>query len=206
MKKIISLILTSILVLPIFVHADMGAPEIKPYEAYVVKADGADYYENYCDNSECGYKKVGKLDYDTQIKVDYEQDIDGKIYAQFNMGEDIYYILTKDIIPIVDEFNFEPDSEDDYVYKLDNYSEITVLKSEGINMHKGPANAYTEIGPIIPKGTKLKYIYNAGDIWLYVEYEGTTGWISILDGSVGWYKTNEMLISKDLEIKLIIKQ
>lgn len=196
MKKIISLILTIILALPIFVKADMGAPEIKPYEAYVVKADGADYYDSYCENSECGYKKVGKLEYDTKIKVYYEQEIDGLLYAQFDNG----YILISDIIPVVDKFEFS--EEDEYIYKLENYTEVTVLKEEGIEMHKGPANGYSIIGSIIPKNTKLKYIYEASDCWLYVEYNGIKGWISILEGSVGWHQEEKILISKDLEIKL----
>lgn len=203
MKKIMAILLI-VFIFPIMVKADMGAPVIQPYEAYIVNASGADYYEYYFEDDESGYKKVGTLDYDTKIKVEYESSIDGKNYAQFEKDENLYYILTKDIIPIKDEFVIEDNLGKGYVYKLDDPVKITVLKEDGIKMHKGPANAYSVVGTTIPKGTKLEYVYNVGEdgtVWVYVEYKNIKGWISTLEGTVGSYIEENMLISKDLEIK-----
>ena len=79
-KKVLTFIL--ILLIVLFskeVFADMSAPEIKPYTAYVSNPEGADYYQY--DAQADGYKKVGNLEYGTEINVEYETTENGIEYA-----------------------------------------------------------------------------------------------------------------------------
>ena len=199
MKKIL-MILVIMFILPIMVvKADMGGPMIRPYDAYVVDVNGADYYEFLYVNNQWMYKKIGTLSFDTKITVRYETEIAGKIYADFSKDGKNYSILIDDIMSINDEFVI--DENDNYVGKRDEYAEITILKENGIVMHKGPGSAYSKVGDVITKGTKVKYQYGAGDVWYYVEYNGVKGWICKLNGVVGIKEEENMLISKELEIK-----
>ena len=132
MKKIL-MILVIMFILPIMVvKADMGGPMIRPYDAYVVDVNVADYYEFLYVNNQWMYKKIGTLSFDTKITVSYETEIAGKIYADFSKDGKNYSILIDDIMSINDEFVI--DENDNYVGKRDEYAEITILKENGIVM------------------------------------------------------------------------
>lgn len=203
MRKKLFIFLLFMIVMPTLVFADMGAPMIKPYEAIVHNVDGADYYEYFYENeNNRGYRKVGVLEYNTLIKVTYEDNINGEMYASFDTNGKSGYILIEDIVPKYEEVVVDEKNESDLFYSLKEKSEVLVLKSDGIRMHKGPAKVYSVVGDVIPKGVKLEYQYCAGDecLWRYVEYNGVKGWIESLNAVVGNYTKESMLIPKEIEL------
>lgn len=177
-KKVLTLIL--ILLIVLFskeVFADMSAPEIRPYTAYVSNPEGADYYKY--DSEIDGYKKAGKLEYGTEIEVIYENIQNEIKYASFSNNGD-YVIKTIDIKAVETEF------EVDY----DKSIQVIILAKDGIEMYEGPAYGFSEMGITIPKGTKLiAHMIEGIDAsftpWYYVTYKDNSGWICTLNGVVG---------------------
>ena len=203
MRKKLFIFLLFMIVMPTLVFADMGAPMIKPYEAIVHNVEGADYYEYFYENeNNRGYRKVGVLEYNTLIKVTYEDIINGEMYASFDINGKSGYILIEDIVPKYEEVVVDEKNESDFFYSLKEKLEVLVLKSDGIRMRKGPAKVYSVVGEVIPRGTKLEYQYCAGDecLWRYVEYNGVKGWIESLNAVVGNYTKESMLIPKEIDL------
>ena len=67
MKKILMMSLIMFILPIMVVKADMGAPVVRPYDAYVVSVDGADYYEYFYEDNKRIFRKVGILSFDTKI-------------------------------------------------------------------------------------------------------------------------------------------
>ena len=195
MKKIIItvVIALSIFLIPLNVMADMSAPMIIGYSAVVSNVEGANYY-GYDENI------IGKLEYGTEINVNYED----PTYAHFNFGEEAwsnsYYIKLNDIMA------FEDNTPEINEIDLERPKNIKVLVAEGLPIYKGPAYAYGTFETKIPKGVDLVgyYLKNYGSEspWLYITYNGVSGWICELNGSVGAKPEQDSSIMTAVQIEL----
>lgn len=206
MKKIIKLIMLMIFLIPLTVKADMGAPMIKEYTAIVNKVEGADYYDYEYENDIVSYVKKGTLNYNDEVTISYEEEINNEYYGHFHLNEKYYYIKLSDII--VKENNVELKEENKcldeknknkYPYCYTS-SENLVLKKDGIKLYSGPAYGY-EILADIPKGTILKYEYaSESQAWFYTEYNGVKGWVCELHGAIGTKTEDEFLVALDTSL------
>ena len=176
MKKLVILILGVLFLIPLSVKADMGPPEIKSYKATPISKDGAIIYDKiYGGNPE----KKDTLKYGDEVVIVMEEIEGGKTYGYFydnGNGEDGYVLL----------------SEMKYVSRMDELDEQTpkytarVFADDGVDLYEGPSFIYDKI-TTIPKGTNIKstdYSESDGE-WLYVEYNGKTGYVSGADETVG---------------------
>lgn len=187
MKKVLLITvvcLLAIISLQLTVLADMGAPEIEPYKASVSNVNGANYYN--------GEEVVGKLEYGTVIDVAYEymEGEENELKASFASVENefqYYTINVSDIIVLEEETG-------KIEYDKESKISMIIIAEDGVEISKGPAYAYEKTGVTIPKGTEITgyRTTNMGGAspWLYVTYEGTSGWVCELNGAIG-YKTSE---------------
>lgn len=198
MKKIISLILTSILVLPVFVHADMGAPQIDPYEAVIKNENGV-----ICKYYDYGEHTI-QIPYDTKVKVIYEYESDNTLTSEIEYENHQCSINTKDLMPFLSKLI--PEEHLDKVFKEENLRTAKILSKTGVAVHTGPSQAYEKIGTI-PYETKLEYLYSSGTdgtdsnpLWIYIKYNNIEGWISTDNYNIGLYTLNELLIPDKTKI------
>lgn len=204
MKKILKLIMLMVFLIPLTVKADMGAPYIKEYIAIINEVYGADYYDYDYENNKMITK--GSLEFNEEIKIDYEEKLNNEYYGHFNLNDkERYMIKLSDII--IKETDVKLDNnykcakekiEGEYrnCYETD---ENLVISDGGIKLHSGPAYGY-EVLSEIPKGTILKYEYaSEASAWYYVEYNGIKGWVCELNGAIGT-KVENLMTARELEI------
>ena len=169
MKKIYILVLISLFCL-VNVKADMEAPQIIAHEVMVTNKDGAVCYEKN--------KKTDKvIPYGTMLKVDH--DISGSFIDVFNSD---YSCTVKysDVSAKTQSF----DINNSEVEKLTPTKAIILAKG-GLNMRKGPAVSYSKM-LTIPQYKTVLITHKAGSFWYYAEYEGKKGWITGMDGYIGF--------------------
>ena len=190
MKKIIKLLIITVMLLPITVLADMGAPMIQPYYAYIKKEGGI--------TAKCGSESV-TIKKDEKVKVTYEYYNEAGI--EYNGKSCIINI--EDIKAVEEEY--KPADHIDEIKKLDSPKKIKIVKTDGVDIYSGPSTVYNKIASI-PKDKELKYSYSSGDdngrkpIWLYVEYQEYRGWIKTGEGADG---ENYILFEFNNEIPII---
>ena len=192
MKKVfIAALFLVCLCVPLFVKADMDAPSVKEYTATVSNPEGAVTY-SYEEN---GVVKKGVLVFGTTITVEYEEEISGTAYANVSTYEngiyDSYLIKIEDITIIKNgEIEINYDSKRDGI----------VLVNEGVEVYTGPAYAYEKTGVTLPKNAKvvLYGIKDASEAWLYVEYNGTKGFVCTLNGVIGFDKVERGVMTYDI--------
>ena len=203
MRKFIKILLIAIVLLPLRVFADMGAPAIMEYNASVSVPEGAKYYDSKFDESKNAtiYIEKGTIQYGKEIHVTYEEVNNNEKYALFSLDKEYFLIKVNDIISISNEIDFN----DEKITKVDgNYKGKTggvILKKDGIKIYKGPAYGYGETKYVIPFGEKIDFKYVMGFegvSWAYVEYKGHNGWISTLDGAIGFDYIDEFVSSTEL--------
>lgn len=186
MKKL-KLLLIALFMIPCIVKADMGAPEIKQYEMVVIATDGVDYYP-----SDDAVSPSGHLDKDEKITITYEYN---NTYS-FNTSDDKSGVL-KDLdgVKVVNEV-VDPtkEKEDSAIGKNTTSKKAIVNAEKGVDIKKGPSNAYDTVAHI-KKGEKLKYDYYT-DTHIYVNYNGKKGWIEILDKKV-LIESNDKYIARN---------
>ncbi len=162
-NKLFVFLITSLFIFPLFVMADVGAPEVTEYEVRVKNKDGATLY---------GWKdeKI-TVPYDTKLTVTFEHDDEGKFYGTVEYNKKSYDIDLAEVETI--EKKIEPTKFD----KLDMPVKLYVF-GEDCYMFNGPSKIYGKIDgdAKIPVGTELEYEYTDG-LWSYVEYNGKKGWI-----------------------------
>ncbi len=207
-KKVLKLILITILALPIFVYAD-GIWGYSTYNAYVNDKNGADievYNDEKEDNGE-EYNKTLHLEYKTNVKVYNEYEKDGIKYANILLDSDIKKIETEDHYSISydDTYIVELDkislykeeyNEDDFIEEIKfnikassffetyYYNDISEIKKEKMLLLNNEIEVYA--GP----STKFKKMdftlkkedivdyYDSSTEWLYIEKDGKFGWIA----------------------------
>ena len=185
MKKIFSIILLTILLIPVTVKADMGAPEVLNYTAIVIRDTGVDFY------SEVGKepKKAGHLDKDEKVEVQYELTDDGVTYL-FACQEDAecFYVDSSYVLPENKEVS--PDHKG--VYKYSEPVEFFINADE-VEVRKGPSISYESVGKLV-KGYKGKTSYIASSHYIYVETDKIKGWVEML-GEAVFKKSSRNLIA-----------
>ena len=203
MRKTLLIIITfllTIISIQFVSLADMDAPGIEPYEAYVSNVNGSEYFD-YMGNV------AGKLNYGDLITVYYEFENTEKngLIAEFrfpeNLESDMYSIDLKNIKP-------RESKVENFAITEKNKKELIILKEGGLELTKGPAFVYEKTGVVIPKGTKIDGYRgkdeNSGLPWYYVTYKGTTGWICELDGAIGTdimeYEDHKILTPRKIKI------
>lgn len=156
-----------LLFFPLIVSADVGLPDIKPYDVIVTNKDGIKLEDSY-------NNKTIVIPYDTKLTINMEYyDSKTKVYygyVEYNgVSGEIDLNNTK---MVSDKINL-----DDFV-KLDAPHKVYTI--DEVEMYKGPSKMYGRVSDekVIPKGSTISYEY-CDDIWAYVEYDGTKGWIVI---------------------------
>lgn len=178
MKKILSVIIMMLIMIPCVVFADMGAPVIKEYKASVKNPNGAILWK-YNDSGELIDSGKG-IKNGTVITILYEED--GRCEADGYEG----YILISDIRAV--EENYTPE-------KLGDSKEFLTTKK--VDIKKGPAEGYDSTGISIPGGTTVTVrevlekdengeYFTSSTHWYYIEYKGTKGFVSTLTAALAW--------------------
>lgn len=162
MKKIFKAFLMGFLILisPILVKADMGAPMIKEYDVVVTDKNGLKM-----ENSST------VIPYDTKVKVTYEYESGGKLLGSVEYNGKYGEIDLSKVKPFNEKVNYK-----DYD-KLETPSKLYVFE-KGAYLYKGPSKVYGKVdGNVeIPVGEEVEYQYH-DDVWAYVTYKGTSGWV-----------------------------
>ncbi len=184
MKKLVSILLITLLLFPFIVLADGGGPTFAPYEAYVTSKDGASlYYEKYTYGEGTSYVKTTTvLDYNTKITIEDEIEVsDGVIYGNIEYEEEWYYINLKNVKPLKEEYTYDDLKKDfsEYTdYEGDNklFYNDSVILAEDAAIWKGPSTNYAKTDTIVKKEEVIKRKANIG-YWTYVESSYGSGWI-----------------------------
>ena len=186
MKNILKSLLLILMMFPILVHADMGAPSTIPYDIIITKEGGIDYYNDF------NYQKVvGHLNKDDVATVIMEYD-DMTIIQINDQG---YYIKKEGIIAKEEEIS--PLAYG--VRKQAKIQKALVNDKNGVQIKKGPASIYDVVGTI-PYNTELTwqyYIDAEGMTYIYAEYNGLKGWVSILNKGVLLESKKPYLFERD---------
>ena len=176
MKKFLKLFVLLLLVIPFSVYADMGAPEIRPYEVIVTNPNGIDYYDNTTN-----YNVKGHLNYNDIVTIQYESSYS----VQILINGSYYQLKSTDGLVAVKD-NVKPDEElGNGVNKLDSKKKALVNKTGGVDILAGPGMGYKKVGHL-DKGTIVEYEYDTGysTVFIYVETNEGNGWLNVLESSV----------------------
>ena len=97
----------------------------------------------------------------------------------------------------------DPTKESDEFIKKTN-NRALVYAENGVDIRKGPSNAYDKIGHI-KKGEKIEYTYFVGDdeasiACIYVDYNGKKGWVDILEGKVLIEQKRDFITMEDYKL------
>ena len=196
-KKLLIILIGMILLSPCYIKANHGSPATVRYKAVVTKKEGL----------EC---KDEKIPYGSIIEVEESYDIEDTlflryIYNDLDCFDDISY---KDFELYNKDFNIM-DYNNEGITKFPSKLDVTVISSKGIKLYKGPAKKY-DIITTIPNNTKLYaeyYVDNEeGMPWLYVTYNGKSGWIYNVDYETVYGHTKEKAIVTFNDDKNEIKQ
>ena len=201
MKKIVYVLISLFVFLPLMVFADMSGPLVREYEFQVTNPNGAQVYDYDIDNYSGYYKLDKKVPYNYKFTVYEEDGGDDYIYVDEYDG----YINKKDGRSIVEKFEL---SEKNLSKKYD----AIVIKD--VEVRKGPSDGYDVIGTI-KEGTKIyvrdiliydedsnEYHQEEFDPWVYVEYNNMKGYINSYNGYLGFNET-QMAAVTAIDVKLI---
>ena len=184
MKKLISLLIISLLLIPFIVLADGGGPTFAPYEAYVTNKDGASLYEeNYSYNEGTTYVKTSiVLEPNAKVTIEDEEEVsNGVLYGYVEYEEKWYYINLENVKPLKEEYTLADLKKDfpdysDYEGDSQLFYDDTVILSEDANIWKGPSTNYDKTDIIIKKEEVVKRKADLGQ-WTYIESSYGSGWI-----------------------------
>ena len=209
MKKIfLNLFVICILMMTsIVVYADMGAPEIKPYNATPRSIEGATYYKPIYDENNLRYEEVGKIKYGDVVRIFYENDNNGIKYGEFQFDDDEYYSYYH--VKLSDMY-IVTDRSENIKHGAIDYPLLSL--SDNLEIHKGPSYIYDVVGKI----PKLEQFVGYRQIetnedgstyelemlpWFYVEYGDVSGWVCELKSSIGSYNNGKIIIKRDLTLE-----
>lgn len=199
MKKL-KYLLFILLMVPCFVKADMAGPLMKPYKMVVINPAGIDYYKQEYDYTKDSYTYTvaGHLNKDQIFKVEIEYDN----YYQIIINDERYALKNLNGTKLVTD-EVDPTKESDEFIKKTN-NRALVYAENGVDIRKGPSNAYDKIGHI-KKGEKIEYTYFVGDdeasiACIYVDYNGKKGWVDILEGKVLIEQKRDFITMEDYKL------
>ena len=192
MKKILSVLVLLLLLIPFSVRADMGAPDVKSYDLQVTNPDGVNYYT---DNT-CSEVK-GHLDKDATVTVVYES----SEFFNIKIGDsETGFLKSIDGLSLLKDSLSPEEALGQGVEKLDTKQKAIVYADDGVDILSGPALAYKKSGHL-KKGTEVEYEYYAGHepVYIYVETKEGNGWLNILEKKVLLEYTEEYIIKNDID-------
>jgi len=187
MKKIILIFLG--LLIPSIVLADMGGPGIYNYNIEVSNVNGTVCYKYNYDS----LTNNGIIPYKTTGTIIYEIDVNGKMYGRMLYEDKDCFILLDNVINTSSDMSL-----DDYIGKEENIEGI-ILK-DNLEIHSSPAESFKVVGTI-PINSKVNILYEYDDGWYYVDYNGTKGWVNILNGIVG-KRINNAILYEDATVTM----
>ena len=142
-----------------------STPDTKPEdttqqykEIKVVNTDGL----NVRKGPSTSYESIGKIDKGTRVEVISESDG----WSKINYKNTTAYVATK----YLDKKT--TNTED----TTQQYKEIKVVNTDGLNVRKGPSTSYESIGKI-DKGTSVEVI-SESDGWSKINYKNTTAYVA----------------------------
>ena len=127
-------------------------------EIKVVNTDGL----NVRKGPSTSYESIGKIDKGTSVEVISESDGWSKINYKYTTA----YVATR----YLDKKS--TNTED----TTQQYKEIKVVNTDGLNVRKGPSTSYESIGKI-DKGTSVEVI-SESDGWSKINYKNTTAYVA----------------------------
>ena len=142
-----------------------STPDTKPEdttqqykEIKVVNTDGL----NVRKGPSTSYESIGKIDKGTSVEVISESDG----WSKINYKNTTAYVATR----YLDKKS--TNTED----TTQQYKEIKVVNTDGLNVRKGPSTSYESIGEI-DKGTSVEVI-SESDGWSKINYKNTTAYVA----------------------------
>ena len=142
-----------------------STPDTKPEdttqqykEIKVVNTDGL----NVRKGPPTSYESIGKIDKGTSVEVISESDG----WSKINYKNTTAYVATR----YLDKKS--TNTED----TTQQYKEIKVVNTDGLNVRKGPSTSYESIGKI-DKGTSVEVI-SESDGWSKINYKNTTAYVA----------------------------
>ncbi len=142
-----------------------STPDTKPEdttqqykEIKVVNTDGL----NVRKGPSTSYESIGKIDKGTSVEVISESDG----WSKINYKNTTAYVATR----YLDKKS--TNTED----TTQQYKEIKVVNTDGLNVRKGPSTSYDSIGKI-DKGTSVEVI-SESDGWSKINYKNTTAYVA----------------------------
>lgn len=175
MKKSLKFIIGALIILPISVKADMGAPTIKEYKATPKSTDGATIYEKIYDDNPT---KAGKFDYNEILTVSIEEKYNDKVYAYAcNKSDKCGDVLISELKLSKAATNLEG-----YDLKYQGH----VFADKAISVYEGPGYIYDKTGDKIPADADVVvsgYEGNEGT-WLKVKYKDIEGYVDSDEAAV----------------------
>ena len=174
-NKLFKFILTIclILVFPVLVNADMGAPESYEYEVIITNPNGAT-----ATTWEGGKEVEVIVPYNEVVTVTFEHQHEGKITLSVNYNDNYLELNAEDVMIYSTEIDFSKMEK--------NKDGDRYLLLEDVEMYKGPSIVYGKIeNTLIPKDTYLDFEYSfdpmegIGRMWIYTEYNGIKGWVYV---------------------------
>ena len=142
-----------------------STPDTKPEdttqqykEIKVVNTDGL----NVRKGPSTSYESIGKIDKGTSVEVISESDG----WSKINYKNTTAYVATR----YLDKKS--TNTED----TTQQYKEIKVVNTDGLNVRKGPSTSYESIGNI-DKGTSVEVI-SESDGWSKINYKNTTAYVA----------------------------
>lgn len=176
MKKKIKLmlfLLLGIMILPMVAKADMGAPEIKPYDLTVTNEAGISLYDS-------DYTVIDTIPKGTVITISYEYKEDGIIYG--SIYGDGYSGIVKLSDFTASDSVIAPNVENGDIHFSETRKAFII--GSDIYLHSGPANGYKVVTKAIPSSTILEYNNtDENGAWAYTEYDGVKGWLEVEAGN-----------------------
>lgn len=179
MKKLFYFVIGVLLVIPLSVKADMGAPMIRYVVVTPKSPSGAPCYgsDKTSNGSIVPGKQVGTIKYGDIVYYSIEEKFDGKIYADMSNYGNCRFIDPSDFKP-VDGKNKNDIFVDTDLYKGRTFADLKV--------YIGPSSSYEQVG-VINKYDEIKI---SNDLyygtWVYVVGGGIEGYADIADGAAGY--------------------
>ena len=142
-----------------------STPDTKPEdttqqykEIKVVNTDGL----NVRKGPSTSYESIGKIDKGTSVEVISESDG----WSKINYKNTTAYVATR----YLDKKSINTEDT------TQQYKEIKVVNTDGLNVRKGPSTSYESIGKI-DKGTSVEVI-SESDGWSKINYKNTTAYVA----------------------------
>ena len=206
-KKLLITLVGIILLVPCYIKANNMAPETLGYKGVVTNKDGL-----YCEKSDIQVPYGSIIDILEEYYTDGSPRL-GYTYNGMDCFTEINYsdfrLYTKDF-NIMDYYG----KKDSGIYKKSPALDILVVGEEGTKLYNGPSFAY-DVLKTVPKNTELMAEYSIYEknfaTWVYVNYDGKSGWINLttFDVVYGHTKKDAIVMSgngKDIKENTIIDE